>query len=205
MAKVITCVFFESGVPKTGLSPTITVYKVSDGSTVVSAQAMTELAGGFYKYSYAGYDGTEQYVFSADSVTLTGSERYSVGPLDENILTDLSARIPAALSSGNIKADALAISTSTAAADKLEASAETIVVGTVSWDNTNATTTVFYSDDITEATADHYNGRIVIFTTGDLIYQATNITDYALDTGEGKFTVTALTEAPADNVTFVIV
>lgn len=81
----------------------------------------------------------------------------------------------------------------------------TIVEGTVSWDNTNATTTVFYSDDITEATADHYIGRVVIFTSGALLYQATDITDYALVAGEGKFTVTALTEAPADNVTFVIV
>ena len=92
-----------------------------------------------------------------------------------------------------------------AAATKLALSAGTIVAGTVSWDNTNATTTVFYSDDITEATADHFNGRIVIFTSGALQYQATDITDYELDTGEGKFTVTALTEAPADNVTFIII
>lgn len=81
----------------------------------------------------------------------------------------------------------------------------TIIEGTVSHDNTAASTTVFYSDDITEATADHYNGRIVIFTSGALVNQATEITDYALDSGEGRFTVTALTEAPADNVTFVIV
>ena len=118
---------------------------------------------------------------------------------------DIQARLPAALSSGNIKADALAISTSTDAADKLEASAETIVLGTVSHDNTASTTTVFYSDDITEATADHFNGRIVIFTSGAVIQQATDITDYELSVGEGKFTVTALAEAPADNVTFVIV
>ena len=102
-------------------------------------------------------------------------------------------------------ADAIKISGSSDAADRLEASAETIVKGTVSHDNTAASTTVFYSHDITEATADHFNGRIVIFTSGDLIYQATDITDYELDTGEGKLTVTVLTEAPADNVTFVIV
>ncbi len=88
---------------------------------------------------------------------------------------------------------------------KLSASASTIAQGTVSWDNTNASTTVFYSDDITEATADHFNGRIVIFTSGDSQYQATDITDYELDTGEGRFTVSALAEAPADNITFVII
>lgn len=92
-----------------------------------------------------------------------------------------------------------------AIAAKLAASANTMVIGTVSWENTNSTTTVFYSDDILEATADHYKGRIVIFTSGDLTNQATDITAYALDAGEGKFTVTALTEAPADNVTFIIV
>ena len=97
------------------------------------------------------------------------------------------------------------ISGSATAADNLEASAEVIVTGTVSHDNTAATTTIFYCDDITEATANHYNGRVVIFTSGDLIYQATSITAYSLVAGEGKFTVTALTEAPADNVTFCIV
>jgi hypothetical protein len=77
----------------------------------------------------------------------------------------------------------------------LDKSAGTIVAGTVSHDNTAASTTVFYSDDITEATADHFNGtRIVIFTSGVLQYQATDITDYALVSGEGQFTVTALTE-----------
>jgi len=118
---------------------------------------------------------------------------------------NIQSRIPAALSSGNIKADVLAISTSTAAADNLEASAETIVTGTVSHDNTAASTTVFYSDDITEATADHFNNRIIIFTSGDLLYQATDISAYELVSGEGQFTVGELTEAPADNVTFVIV
>jgi len=103
------------------------------------------------------------------------------------------------------KADVTAVNTDTTAASNLSKSAGTIVQGTVSHDNVAATTTVFYSDDITEATADHYNGRIVIFTSGDVQYQASDITDYELSGGEGKFTVTALTEAPADNVTFVIV
>ena len=87
----------------------------------------------------------------------------------------------------------------------MQKAGSTIVTGTVSHDNTPATTTVFYCDDITEATADHFNGRIIIFTSGPLLNQATDITDYALKAGEGKFTVTALTEAPGDNVTFVIV
>ena len=67
------------------------------------------------------------------------------------------------------------------------------------------TTTEFQADDITEATADHYIGRIVIWLTGALTGQATDITDYAAVGGIGQFTVTALTEAPANNDTFIIV
>ena len=88
--------------------------------------------------------------------------------------------------------------------DNQAAASTTLITGTVSWDNTNATTTVIYSDDVTEATADHYNGRLFVPTSGALVGQYTDITDYALDTGEGKFTVTAMTEPPADNTTFVI-
>lgn len=67
------------------------------------------------------------------------------------------------------------------------------------------TTTEFQADDITEATADHYKGRIVIFTSGALASQATDITGYAAVGGIGQFTVTALTEAPANNDTFIII
>jgi len=121
--------------------------------------------------------------------------------LISDILSTIDGPVISAISSIEAVTDAL----TAAAATKLATSAGTMVIGTVSHDNTAASTTVIYSDDITEATADHYNGRIMIFTSGDLQYQATDITDYALDTGEGKFTVTALTEAPADNVTFIIV
>ncbi len=79
-----------------------------------------------------------------------------------------------------------------------------IVRGTVN-DAVAPTTTEFEAADITEATADHFNGRIIIFVTGVLQYQASDITDYALNGGKGHFTVTALTEAPGNNDTFVIV
>lgn len=80
-----------------------------------------------------------------------------------------------------------------------------IVRGTVDSTIVAPTTTEFEADDITEATADHFNGRIIIFVTGVLQYQATDITDYALNGGRGHFTFTALTEAPGNNDTFVIV
>lgn len=106
---------------------------------------------------------------------------------------------------GDLAAIKVIIDALTAAgAAKLALGATTMITGIVSWDNTNATTTVIYSSDIIEATADHFNGRLFVPTSGALLGQYTDITDYSLDTEEGKFTVTAMTEPPADNTTFVI-
>ena len=66
------------------------------------------------------------------------------------------------------------------------------------------TTTVFQSDSFTEATADHYVGRVVLFTNGSLSGQAAVIDAYELVTTVGQFTVREMTEAPADNDTFVV-
>ena len=117
---------------------------------------------------------------------------------------DIQSRLPAALVSGRMDSNASAINDSNSAAVRLALSAGQIIPGTV--DNDVApSTTIFEADDITEATADHYNGRIVIFTSGNLAGQATDITDYELNGSNGKFTVTAMTEAPANDDTFVIV
>jgi hypothetical protein len=57
---------------------------------------------------------------------------------------------------------------------------------------------------VTEATADHYKGRIVNFTSGAMAGQSSDITAYSLVGGKGRFTVSTLTEAPANGVTFTI-
>lgn len=73
---IIIAFFTDSGTPKTGLSPTLDVWK-ADGTQVVTAQAMTEIAGGFYKYDFTTYDEDEDYCIRADGTsTLSGSDRY---------------------------------------------------------------------------------------------------------------------------------
>ena len=70
-----------------------------------------------------------------------------------------------------------------------------------------ATTTAFAADGFTEATDDHFNGRLITFLTGALAGQQTAITDYDAAghvQGSQAFVVDALTEAPADDVFFVI-
>ncbi len=71
----------------------------------------------------------------------------------------------------------------------------------------SATTTAFAADGFTEATDDHFNGRLITFISGALTGQQTDITDYdAAGHAQGSqaFVVTALTEAPANNDFFVI-
>ena len=72
----ITAFFSNAGTPATGLSPTIDVWTL-DGTQVINAQAMTEVAGGFYFYDFTTYDEDENYVIRADgTATLSGSDRY---------------------------------------------------------------------------------------------------------------------------------
>lgn len=66
-----------------------------------------------------------------------------------------------------------------------------------------ATTTTFIVDGFTEATADHFNGSVITFTSGACLGQSRVINDYIVTTQQivlGE----ALTDAPADNDDFVI-
>ena len=114
--------------------------------------------------------------------------------------TTLDGRIPAALSgAGNMKADALAVDGSTTAATNLKQSATVIYVGSVTG---AATTTTLIDSALTQAATDFWKGRIIIFLTGTLKFQATDIT--AFDAALDKLTFTALTEAPAAADQYVI-
>lgn len=123
---------------------------------------------------------------------------------------DIQSRLPAALTGGgNIKADVLAISGSTDAANNLEESTEAIAYGIV--DGTGATTTSFATSALTPDSAvnDQFNGRVLIFkndtTTANLRGQATTISDWVHTSAEvGTFTVVALTTAPTTGDTFTI-
>ena len=98
-----------------------------------------------------------------------------------------------------MSSDVVAISGNTTSADNLEESTKAITVSAVNDASASATSFV---TDLTEATDDHYNGRVLHFISGALSGQSSDITDY---NGTTKaVTVTALTEAPADNDAFVI-
>lgn len=77
--EMIVVYFSEAGAAKTGLSPTIDITDVADGSLDVDDGAMTELANGWYKYSFSN-DATKSYTWLADgSASLCDPERYIEG------------------------------------------------------------------------------------------------------------------------------
>lgn len=109
---------------------------------------------------------------------------------------------------GDIKADVQSINGSTAAAVVQAILTGTLVAqGTVTNAGFTPTATEFEAGDITEATADHFIGKTVYPTSGALIFQAATITDYALSSGRGHFTIAGFAsgETIANAVTFVIV
>jgi hypothetical protein len=91
---------------------------------------------------------------------------------------------------------------------QLEASAG-IIIGEVDTATEAASTTTMEAFRISpntteETTADHYNGRLILWTTGVLLGQLTDITDYVLQNSKERFTFTATTEAPGDGDRFVV-
>lgn len=139
---------------------------------------------------------TDQFLVPANDEVVITVESPNAGDSDVGVTAELYA-----VDDVNIKS----IDDDEDAAQKLARSTDTMVIGTVDDSVFTPTTTAFESNDVTEATADHYNGRFIVFITGNLRGQATDITDYELSGSNGKFTVTGLTEAPSDGDTFIIV
>ena len=150
-----------------------------------------------------GIDGV---TLATSQLNYTPSTSAEIAALDtvvdrvETDTQDIQSRLPAALVTGRMSSDAIAISGSTDAADKLEASAETIETGAA---QAGTLSTTQMTTNLTEATDDHYNGRIIVWTSGNLLRQATDVTDYAGT--NGLLTFTATTEAPQAGDTFILV
>jgi hypothetical protein len=118
---------------------------------------------------------------------------------------NIQTRIPAALIGGRMDANVEAINNDAGGPDRMDRSARTMVLGTV---GNGATTTSIPTSSLAPAAVDvdQFRGRAIVFdkdtaTTG-LRGQGRTITGSAAD---GTLTVNALTTAPANGDTFVIV
>jgi hypothetical protein len=112
---------------------------------------------------------------------------------------------------GNFSADVLALNGQATSAVNLERSASVIHPGTVDTTGNAATTVMLETNTtdlvniITASDADHFVGRLIVFTSGVVRGQATDITASTLVTGRLRLGYSAVTSAPANGVTFVIV
>jgi hypothetical protein len=102
---MIYVVFFSNaGVPATGLTPTIGVYKkVSDGTDVTPAPTVSEIGGGFYKFPATPAEALV--VRMNGGGTLPAAEKYKVmqiTPNDAGLDAMVSTRAPE--SGGNVAA-----------------------------------------------------------------------------------------------------
>jgi hypothetical protein len=171
----------------TGLTLTITASK--DGAAFASiTPTVTERGNGWY------------------SLALTTSHTDTLGDLALHITatgadpTDLRDQVVVLLPGETAPADVVEINGSAAAAQNLERSAVSMHRGSVTG---AATSTTLVDSGLTQADNDHWKGRILIFTTGALAKQATDIT--AFNAATDTLTFSPLTAAPSGGDEYAIV
>lgn len=81
---LISSFFTKSGVPQTGLSPTIRIWEVTPGSQtlVVTDAAMLSMGDGFYKFNFTTYDPLKTYNIRSNgdplgTFSLTDAEKFA--------------------------------------------------------------------------------------------------------------------------------
>lgn len=142
--------------------------------------------------------------YHVDIITTTPSALYNHPDIID--ITGVSFRLGKPLT----QADVIKINGVSSSAVQLAVSTERMISGTIDNTEFTPTTTQFEVDDITEATANHWVGRSMIFSSGGLLNQAAFISASSLQSGRTRFTVvgatgSAMTEAPANNDTFLII
>lgn len=95
--KIISVFFTVTGVPTTGLTPTVNIWNLTSSTLDVSAAAMTEVSAafmpGWYTYSFTSYNFDESYLFTIDGgPALTACERYKIGG-NESFEEDISYQV----------------------------------------------------------------------------------------------------------------
>lgn len=201
-----------TGAKLTGLvynSGSLTAYYARAGAAAASISLVTQTATGAYSSGgFVAVDGTNMpgvyRLDIPDAALATGVDKVVV------VLKGATNMVPVHLEIeltdvDTFDANVAKIGGVAASATNLSASAGAIATGTVDTAGFASTTTAFETSSITTAATDHWVGRAVIFTSGTLQYQVGRVTAYSLASGRGHFTVTTLTSAPANAVSFVIV
>jgi len=76
--------FTELGVPRTGLTPTISIHRIDTGELVVSDAPLIEIGHGNYIYNFTDFDDKIFYCWTVDGgIDLSDVDRYRMGCSDE--------------------------------------------------------------------------------------------------------------------------
>jgi len=70
--------FTTAGAPTTGLTPTLSIYRIGDSTLVVATTTMTEIGNGTYKYNFTSIAESQDYdiVIDGGAAMSTTTERY---------------------------------------------------------------------------------------------------------------------------------
>lgn len=107
--------------------------------------------------------------------------------------------------SGDIKVDTQSVNGNSQAAINMALAAAGMTPCTVDSTGFTPTATQFETASLTDAAADYYKDRVVLFTSGGLIRQMSRVTASSLQSGRTRFTVIGLTSAPANGVAFLLI
>lgn len=132
---------------------------------------------------------------ASGAVTFSDDARFDIIQSVKNI----TGRLPSALVGGRMDSNISAINNDNTSAVLMALAQRGLVTGVAQMGTLSVTQ---MTTNLIEATDDHYNGRIIVWTSGVLDGQATNITDY--DGTTKTLTYTTTTEAPANGDTFVM-
>lgn len=172
----------------------------SIGKSLYTGGSVPGAASGFF---IAGSNATT-------TVNFTGNLSGSVGSVTGLTASNLDATITsrAATSTGGtipitggglVNSDVAAIATSTTAASLQKSALTGIWIGSVT---SGGSTTTLIDSTFTQTETGHFNGRIALFTSGAMKYQAAAITAYNASTKQ--ITFSSLTSAPSNGDTYVI-
>lgn len=90
---LISSFFTRGGMPALSLTPNITIWEIQEfaNTKVIDIQLMIEIGDGFYKYSFATYNSTKEYLFISDGGdTLPPNERFGTNGTDTTVVSPAS-------------------------------------------------------------------------------------------------------------------
>ena len=201
----------------TGASVTMTNFAVGD-IVVYKNGSMTQRSStaGFTLLDTDGIDvdgTTGIHGFSIDLSDNTDASFYAagndytvvVGPVTVDSKTVNFVACQFSIENRNVKANITKINSLTAGVAALQKNAAQMTEFTVVDSAFTPTATEFETSSITEATANHYVDRLVLWCTGNLAGKVVRVTAYTLESGKGHFTVTDKGEASVNGDTGILI